>query len=586
MLNNHHESNNLEQSGSVLSRVQSILNDIIHGTESEFIEIGQKLQGFYSSSKVIHSSSTKIADSFSTELLTKSNRQIEMMSEKINSYLVHFEEELKKSETVLATTLTILQQLDEDLSGYKRIIKHLKMLSISTRIESIRIFTENNSFEVIATNVEKLSGIVQEKTGVIKDSIKKLAQFIQQVNDKIKEFSQRENISTKDILSKIENCLTLLSDKYEVYASKIVLIKEDSSNIASNMNAVVSNIQFHDITRQQLEHVDTAFAELLEELDNNENDEQKIILLQRVGKLQIAQLHNSNRIFCGAVNDLIENLQAIGSNVESMFYNTLAIIGSEDASSIKFLLDLVRYMGEVDVELKKCNQISVELSESIKDVVNTSQYLSTFIYEIEEIGSEIELIAVNASIKAAHTGSEGAALGVIADTIQKISTQSKDQSEKTASLLKKIMEISESVQANIQSTLKDKLFTELRNIDTEVRAHLDEAKVYEQTVMKELATLQLKIKELSGALILTSNQISVHIKVSQGLDSATSMLQELLGDFDASMDDNNIEYIEKIKNKYTMQSERDIHNMFDVNQSNMFETTIMESSDDDNIELF
>ena len=52
--------------------------------------------------------------------------------------------------------------------------------------------------------------------------------------------------------------------------------------------------------------------------------------------------------------------------------------------------------------------------------------IATFVGDIEKIGEEIKLIALNAQIKSAYTGDEGAALGVLAEAIQRLSIDAID----------------------------------------------------------------------------------------------------------------------------------------------------------------
>ncbi|HIJ94804.1 MAG TPA: hypothetical protein HPP94_03490 [Desulfuromonadales bacterium] len=74
----------------------------------------------------------------------------------------------------------------------------------------------------------------------------------------------------------------------------------------------------------------------------------------------------------------------------------------------------------------------------MKKVAQTICDIAIFVTDIETIGSEIDLIALNAQIMAAHTGSEGAALCVLAEAIKRLSDEAIHQTDSVASILKKI----------------------------------------------------------------------------------------------------------------------------------------------------
>lgn len=69
-----------------------------------------------------------------------------------------------------------------------------------------------------------------------------------------------------------------------------------------------------------------------------------------------------------------------------------------------------RGLATVTGVLSKCSKTDRELAEIMQKVAQTIGEISGFVTDIEEIGSEIDLIALNSQIKAAHTGVEGAAL--------------------------------------------------------------------------------------------------------------------------------------------------------------------------------
>ena len=81
-------------------------------------------------------------------------------------------------------------------------------------------------------------------------------------------------------------------------------------------------------------------------------------------------------------------------------------------------------------------------------VAETIAGMSESIEAIEEVGAEIELIALNASIKAAHTGEAGAALGVLATAIQHLSADARRQTDAVSRILGDIAKASEVLQEN------------------------------------------------------------------------------------------------------------------------------------------
>lgn len=62
--------------------------------------------------------------------------------------------------------------------------------------------------------------------------------------------------------------------------------------------------------------------------------------------------------------------------------------------------------------------------------------MGNFVVDIEDVGAEIKLIALNASIKAARTGEQGRALGVLAMAIQRLSSEAREQTQAVSDALR------------------------------------------------------------------------------------------------------------------------------------------------------
>jgi len=88
--------------------------------------------------------------------------------------------------------------------------------------------------------------------------------------------------------------------------------------------------------------------------------------------------------------------------------------------------------------LKECAGAGRDLAGLVRSAADTVEKMSSFANDIDEIGIEIEMVALNAVVKAAHTGGKGAALGVLAESIQKLSADSRRQATAVADALREV----------------------------------------------------------------------------------------------------------------------------------------------------
>ena len=116
--------------------------------------------------------------------------------------------------------------------------------------------------------------------------------------------------------------------------------------------------------------------------------------------------------------------------------------GSADESGSSFFKDMENNLTSVAEALQRSAGENRSLVVALEGVDGTIEEISLFVKSIETIGEEIELIAINAQIKAARTGEVGAALGVLAEEIQRLSLDARYQTTTITGMLKSITDAS------------------------------------------------------------------------------------------------------------------------------------------------
>ncbi|MGE5498227.1 MAG: hypothetical protein ACM3Q2_09165, partial [Syntrophothermus sp.] len=110
-----------------------------NNTEREFLSIGNNLRSYYLAAKEITSVSSSISELISEKILKTEISELNSMLSQIQKYLSDSATEILSGEASLKEISSVLLTVVDELSGFKRIVKHLRMLGISTRIESARL---------------------------------------------------------------------------------------------------------------------------------------------------------------------------------------------------------------------------------------------------------------------------------------------------------------------------------------------------------------------------------------------------------------------------------------------------------------
>lgn len=579
-----------------IDKINSTLNKFTYNSEKIFLEAGGKLQQFYKESRQITESAAQISNTISDEILQKGIRDLEFSLNDISIYLSEESKKINGDKNELLSTYSKLSNIGSELDGFEKIVKRLRMLGISTKIESSRLSLEDAGFFALAENVDRLAGIISGKISVIKKKSDFLLEELKRTTTELELLEIKQRKQSEVILNTTIKSLSLFKQKSGELSADAEDISELSKGVTSNIGDVVASIQFHDITRQQMEHSCQVLNELKQTIkhqtDISESDESFWGSVYDVYELQSIQLKNTLNEFVRAVATIISSLDNIGENISSIISRTFGLICQKEGKNVSCLKIFEDELALVSEGLNKDIEIGVQLSESIKSIVSIVDDLSTYVSEIEEVGSEIEIIALNARVKAAHFGTNGSALGVLAESIQRLSLEAKQQTVSTAEILENIINGSRKLRSDLESKNEGSSQIKVSAAVQKINELLGSMKAVESNTNESVDELKENVGVLKSKIDVAKTGITIHEEAEQNIGD---IINELVNTSDFiknnfELQSNRKENTKNIFTKYTMQSERNIHEYFAERENAAFNLSAQSVSNDesfgDNIELF
>lgn len=556
--------------GGYLNEISNMISRISGNSEEQFLEIGGKLQVFLSRSRQLTESSSKIASSISGEILQNGINELNWLLKQFSQSLSASSEAIKNDKNELLKILSSVLSILDGLDGFRKIVKHLRMLGISTKIESARLGDEDKGFNTLADHVEKLSNIINEKVGIISTKSSFLQTGINSTTKKLEHLEKDQDRHAKQILSSTGTTLDQFEGKYNECSVRAEKISKSSVNVSRNISDIVTSIQFHDITRQQMEHVNEAITEAAEKTGINnsssdfENNQESIEFIHDICELQSIQFSNSINEFVDAVTSIVENLKGVAGYVSDIFNDTMCLLSHGDSAGSGSLSSVKDDLLSVLAGLNKNDEISVELSKSIKEVIYIVEDLAKFVSEIEEIGTEIEIIALNARIKAAHTGLNGLALGVLAEEIQKLSIDAKLQTVSVTQILNEIGEISKNLKMGVESTSKAAETTEGSVTNSKIIELINSIMNMETETKGSIEKIRSDVNNLQEDINATAGEIKIHHQSKEIAGEIIASLKNISGGLAGlyKISSDRSQNVANLMAKYTMDSERRIHDSF------------------------
>ncbi|MDD5286249.1 MAG: methyl-accepting chemotaxis protein [Desulfuromonadaceae bacterium] len=587
----------------LLSPAIETLQGMAGTTEDEFLQIGSEVQGFYQRSSDITRMSNQLVELVSGETVQSLTGRLQQMMSGMESYLNEARTRSGDSCGTLVQVQELLDKLSEPLEGFQKMNKALRMLSISTKIESARLGEMGSGFVNLAMDVEKLSHQVNDKSAAILAHRQMLSNMI---NSNLSAVRSTGNAQDAKVASSLKNTasslqeLVSVNDRCTQFGATVSAI---SAGVTNDISEVVSSLQMHDMTRQQVEHIVEALQRLLSDLSASgaaavdENRRHALIVESGdVCELQEAQLRFASSELYTAVRIIVDSLRDVAHKQSVMAAETRNVAGVADSSGTSFVDVMSHGMTDITAALTSCASADREMSDTMKKVAQTIGEIAAFVTDIEEIGSEIDLIAMNAQVKAAHTGPEGAALGVLAEAIKRLSFETVRQTDSVAETLKNITIVTEHLSIDTE-TEEENLGERISYMQEEAAEILRALASMNSELFSILSALSDRVASLTDDVGRATSGIDVHERTKVMSDRVLASLEEIVNQsrriVPASSEfKENLRHMEQ---RYTMESERHIHEAIARKRSGQSAVVAQsvvkaDSSDDsefgDNVDLF
>jgi hypothetical protein len=406
-----------------LRQVIADLSLLNHDTEQGFMSIGGKLAEFMQAVSVI-----------SSELTTLANAEHGQQAAQALTHALDRSKGLKASlgerNGGLADMRREVGLLKRTLSGFQETVSTFRTLGLLTRIETARLGSTGVDFSDLADDVSLLAGQIDTR---VEGSLAIADSLIPPIEAAMQEASVIQARHAKGLPALISETLVSLSSfrdmQDKAHESSVRLVSQYGA-ISDSFKKLIVSIQFHDITRQQVEHV----IEVLRRLDAEPAGEDHGASRNTRGAaqvlaLQAAQLADANEKFTASVASVERNLEGIARHVLEMAEESRALGGLRKDENGSFFLGMEQHCRTILARLGNAAKAEADAQATKKGLAMNIDRMSESIQEIQQIQPRMRKMALNARISAFHLGVTGSALDVLAGSVQQLASECRERSE-------------------------------------------------------------------------------------------------------------------------------------------------------------
>jgi len=345
---------------------------------------------------------------------------------------------------------------------------------------------------------------------------------------------------------------------------------ESSARLAANYDAISSafkklivSVQFHDITRQQVEHVIQALGRLRIDIENNDGstlpDGRAIAA---VLALQSSQLADAGDKFAASVASVAQSLDDVASNVVQMAEETQTLSGHSKGETDSFFLQLEQGCNVLLVGLVHSTEAEIATQHASESLSKTFERMRGPIQQIQEIEIQMHRMALNARIRAAQIGAAGRAIDVLAGAVQKLAFECRERSELLVETLGSVSRAGAHSAARIEPGSVSMPADHTAAAD-EMRAAIAELHSSSERSYTLITEVFDRGDHLEQDLAATRRDFTVGSLFAHGVSAARGALKEIQQDILSDWTSHGIDSMEPdladLAKHYTMQAERDVH---------------------------
>jgi hypothetical protein len=312
-------------------------------------------------------------------------------------------------ETVTAEA-AVLERLAQLTQGQRAIVRETEMLRVLTNIEVARLGEVGASFQYLAHELDDFSRAVARSTNELTTHTDERRKAIAETRHTLtRELPQmREEFARME--ESLENALRLAESTLGQLHATPERFQGSVEGIAVQIAGVVAAIQAHDITRQQIEHVQEALAGIAAEMDAGESTGE----LDAGLAIQSYQLKNAGETVRGwtaQIRTCLEGIRHIASS-EILDLGPV-VLGQESAVSAQ--LTRIERLEEA------CEAGNAKVQASFAGISGLMQLVSEHLERSKSVRDRLQLLMFNSIVEASHLGTQADGILEISTTIKRIS---------------------------------------------------------------------------------------------------------------------------------------------------------------------
>lgn len=343
-------------------------------------------------------------------------------------------------ETV-ATEMNLLRELAVFTRGQRTIALETQALSVLTNIEAARLGAVGDEFQFLARELADFSKTLSVDTQELSSQTDARRAAIEETRGVLSAELPALREKMIGVEAGLSSDLAMLDARLSQLSGTPVSFKTSVEHSAQQIAGVIAAVQAHDITHQQVEHVEEAFALIAIRLgtagaDARNADDPELPRAYAGLTIQIYQLKTIRNTVAGWT-----------SQIRSCIEGILRVSASEVMGIAPQVLEQERevaaQLAHIEMLERESQSYGMKIQRTLGGLSNLAQLVSEHKRKSQSARECLELLGFNSIIQASRLGAQAGAILAIAKCIKKLSADWSDITNKSGHVMSDIQNLVE-----------------------------------------------------------------------------------------------------------------------------------------------
>ncbi|MCB8963938.1 MAG: hypothetical protein H6536_02720 [Bacteroidales bacterium] len=571
---------------------QKIL-ELLQCASDDFMGLNTNFKELFRSSSLLSKNASSIFDMLSDSDTRSMVEELELLYKELHkshnpivSQSVEGIDLTKEMHEIAGNLHLQVKNLNQNLLTLKFLLANLKITGTGTPEQNSPAISQLTANYNKHINQQKLREYQNDK------SLERLHELIDESIIRVDTYYLQLSQQVSLVLDLLHTSIMLFADKQQEVSLRMPNLKSITERISESIANIITNLQYHDIIRQKIEHVQTSHRALLQNLSDFDplNEGQHIDYLSRIrdlANIQAALLVRANKEYQRAIESITDKFRSINDDMSSISQLCKELSQSQFNQELIHYTDLSHKLDSIIAPLQSIPLVEHSLMGELKVVVDsTSSTLATVGSTEKNVGEEEVFIPDNNLVALKNAYPQGN----IVDQLKEVGQDVENTSNQIQTIAQRFADINRRLSTVYTDlTQKQSLITDQGEMGDRISAILDMFKKQDEQMFKLLTENFTVSKSMDSVVAGSIRQIKYYdffeVRIIEIIKMLNEAFQEIKGSADRAEDADDMEFLKQL---YTMESEHQIHESVIVGGLKPEEQDIdgLTETDNDDVELF